>query len=114
MLPRSPKSWRPEPTQATVCLSSNLNEVFSYAVKTPLSRRRAPERLPKKGFALFEAKPSLQSPGSIEEHRASRLRRDKGHGCLFFFVLFLWASKEKGQMHETCSPTCQKYLALKI
>jgi hypothetical protein len=33
-----------------------------------LSRRRAPERLPKKGFALFEAKPSLQSPGSIEEY----------------------------------------------
>jgi len=33
-----------------------------------LSRSRAPERLPKKGFALFEAKPSLQSPGSIEEY----------------------------------------------
>jgi len=36
--------------------------------KIPLARRRAPQRLPKKGFALFEAKPSLQSPGSIEEY----------------------------------------------
>ena len=45
--------------------------------KFPLARSRAPERLPKRGFALFEAQPSLQSPGSIEEHRASRLRRDK-------------------------------------
>jgi hypothetical protein len=45
--------------------------------KIPLARSRAPERLPKKGFALFEAKPSLQSPGSIEERRASRPRRDK-------------------------------------
>jgi hypothetical protein len=46
-----------------------------------------------KGFALFEAQPSLQSPGSIEEHRASRLWRDKGHGGPFFGS-FLWASKE--------------------
>jgi hypothetical protein len=95
MLPRSPKSWRPEPTQATVCLSSNLNEVFSYAVKTPLSRRRAPERLPKKGFALFEAKPSLQSPGSIEEHRASRLRRDKWLGAFSFSFFFFGQAKKK-------------------
>ena len=30
---------------------------------------------------------SLQSPGSIEEHRASRLRRDKGHrGPFLWFV----------------------------
>jgi hypothetical protein len=51
----------------------------------PLARSRAPERLPKRGFALFEAQPSLQSPGSIEEHRVSRLRRDKRHR-----VPFLW------------------------
>jgi len=32
-------------------------------------------------------KPSLQNPGSIEEHRASRLRRDKGHrGPFLWFV----------------------------
>ena len=48
-----------------------------------MARNRAPERLPKKGFALFEAKPSLQSPGSIEEHRDSRPRRDKGHRVPF-------------------------------
>ena len=59
----------------------------------PLSRSRAQERLPKRGFALFEAKPSLQSPGSSEEHRASRHRRDKRQGCPFFGS-FLWASKE--------------------
>jgi len=61
--------------------------------KIPLARSRAPERLPKKGFALFEAQPSLQSPGSIEEHRESRPRRDKEHGGPFFGS-FLWASKE--------------------
>ena len=55
--------------------------------KFPLARSRAPERLPKRGFALFEAKPSLQSPGSIEEHRVSRLRRDKRHrGPFLWFV----------------------------
>jgi hypothetical protein len=47
-----------------------------------LARRRAPEKLPKKGFALFEAQPSLQSSGSIEEHRESRL----------------WASKEMNML----------------
>jgi hypothetical protein len=36
--------------------------------RLPLARSRAPERLPKRGFALFERKPSLQSPGSIEEY----------------------------------------------
>jgi hypothetical protein len=36
---------------------------------------------------------SLQHPGSFEERRASRPRRDKRHGCLFFGS-FLWASKE--------------------
>ena len=35
----------------------------------------------------------MQSPGSVEEHRASRLRRDKGQGCPFFGS-FLWANKE--------------------
>jgi len=59
----------------------------------PLARSRASERLPKRGFALFEAKPSLQRPGSIEEHRESRQRRDKRHRGLFFGS-FLWASKE--------------------
>jgi hypothetical protein len=70
-----------------------LDKFFSYAVKIPLARRRAPERLPKKGFALFEAKPSLQSPGSIEERRASRLGGTRDTGCPFFGS-FLWASKE--------------------
>jgi hypothetical protein len=36
---------------------------------------------------------SLQHPGSFEERRASRPRRDKGHGGPFFGS-FLWASKE--------------------
>jgi len=61
-----------------------------------LSRSRAPQRLPKRRFALFEAKPSLQSPGSIEEHRASRLRRDKWRGAFSFsFFFFEQAKKEQ-------------------
>jgi hypothetical protein len=72
-------------------------------LKIPLARRRAPERLPKKGFALSEAQPSLQSPGSIEEHRVSRLRRDKGHRGPFLLVRFLWASKENEQRSEAYS-----------
>ena len=67
-----------------------LCPLFSDAVKIPLARSRAPERLPKKGFALFEAKPSLQSPGSIEEHRASRQRRDKEHRGPFLSPLRCW------------------------
>jgi hypothetical protein len=68
--------------------------------KIPLARSRAPQRLPKRGFALFEAKPSLQSPGSIEEypmrginsgHPAFGGTRDTGGP---FFGSFLWASKE--------------------
>jgi hypothetical protein len=61
--------------------------------KFPLARSRAPERLPKKGFALFEAKPSLQSPGSIEERRVSRLRRDKCLGALSLVRFFGQAKK---------------------
>jgi hypothetical protein len=65
-----------------------------------LSRRRAPERLPKKGFALFEAKAEFAKP---RQHRGAQgIPPSAGQvaGCLFFFVLFLWASKEKGQMNE--------------
>jgi len=40
---------------------------------------------------------SLQSPGSLEERRASRQRRDKGHRGPFLLVRFLWASKENEQ-----------------
>jgi hypothetical protein len=40
---------------------------------------------------------SLQSPGSIEEHRESRPRRDKCPGGLFFGS-FLWASKEMNKL----------------
>jgi hypothetical protein len=60
-----------------------------------LPRSRAPQRLPKKGFALFEAQPSLQSPGSIEEHRASRLRRDKWLGAFSFWFFFFGQAKKK-------------------
>jgi hypothetical protein len=81
-----------------------LRPLFSDAVKIPLVRRRAPERLPKKGFALFEAQPSLQSPGRIEEHRASRPRRDKEHRGPFLLVRFLWASKENEQKDKAYSP----------
>jgi hypothetical protein len=62
-----------------------------------LSRSRAPQRLPKKGFALFEAQPSLQSPGSIEEHRASRQRRDKWLGALPFSFFFFGQAKKKNR-----------------
>jgi len=60
-----------------------------------LSRSRAPQSLPKKGFALFEAQPSLQSPGSIEEHRASRQRRDKWLGAFSFWYFFFGQAKKK-------------------
>jgi hypothetical protein len=46
---------------------------------------------------------SLQSPGSIEEHRASRLRRDKRHGGPFFGS-FLWASKEMNTLTSWSVP----------
>src|SRR3989339_1567593 len=47
--------------------------------QTPIGTQPSTGEAAEKGFALFEAKPSLQSPGSIEEHRVSRLWRDKGH-----------------------------------
>jgi hypothetical protein len=72
---------------------SQSKSFVSYVVKIPLARSRAPERLPKKGFALFEAQPSLQSHGSIEEHRASRPRRDKWLGALSLVRFFGQAKK---------------------
>jgi hypothetical protein len=63
----------------------------SIPVFSPWSRRRVPERLPKKGFALFEAKPSLQSPGSIEEYPMRGI--NSGHpacGGTSGGVPFLW------------------------
>jgi hypothetical protein len=65
-----------------------------------LARSRAPERLPKKGFALFEAKPSLQSPGSIEERRDSRQRRDKGHRVPFLWFVSLGKQRNE-QMNKS-------------
>jgi hypothetical protein len=59
-----------------------------------LSRSRAPQRLPKKGFALFEAQPSLQSPGSIEEYRASRCGGTSG------WVPFLFGSFSLGKQRK--------------
>jgi hypothetical protein len=70
--------------------------------KFPLARSRAPERLPKRGFALFEAKPSLQSPGSIEEHRVSRLRRDKGHRGPFLWFVSL--GKQRNEQKDKSIP----------
>jgi hypothetical protein len=37
----------------------------------------------------------LQSPGSIEEHRASRLRRDKWLGAFSFSFFFFGQAKKK-------------------
>jgi hypothetical protein len=59
-----------------------------------LARNRAPERLPKRGFALSEAlaefaKPRQHRGVSLKGHklRESRLRRDKGHrGPFLWFV----------------------------
>jgi len=61
-----------------------------------LTRSRASERLPEKGFALFEAKPSLQRPGSIEEYPMRGI--NSGHPAFggtrgtggTFFGSFLW------------------------
>ena len=61
----------------------------------PLPRSRAPERLPKRELALFEPKPSLQAPGSIEEHRVSRQRRDKWLGAFSFSFFFFGQAKKK-------------------
>jgi hypothetical protein len=78
----------------------SVNSFALPAVKIPLARSRAPERLPKKEFALFEAQPSLQTPGSIEEHPMRGINSGypafggtKDTGGLFFGS-FLWASKE--------------------
>jgi hypothetical protein len=61
--------------------------------KFPLARSRAPERLPKRGFALSErsefAKPRQHRGVPLTGHklRESRLRRDKGHrGPFLWFV----------------------------
>ncbi|MFA6500189.1 MAG: hypothetical protein WCV64_12770, partial [Desulfurivibrionaceae bacterium] len=51
---------------------SGASHSFLFPIGTQPSTGEAAE----KGFALFEAQPSLQSPGSIEERRVSRLRRD--------------------------------------
>jgi len=64
------------------------------AVKIPLARSRAPERLPKKGFALFEAQPSLQSPGSIEEHRGIPPTAGQGTPGAFSLVRFFGQAKK--------------------
>ena len=66
-------------------LPSNLSQVLYICSQNPIGTQPSTGEAAEKGFALFEAKPSLQSPGSIEERRASRLRRDKGHR-----VPFLW------------------------
>jgi hypothetical protein len=71
----------------------SVNSFALPAVKIPLARSRAPERLPKKEFALFEAQPSLQTPGSIEERRVSRIRRDKWRGA-FSLVRFFGQAKK--------------------
>jgi len=73
---------------------------MSHSSYNPIGPPPSTGEAAEKGFALFEAKPSLQSPGSIEEHRASRLRRDKGHRVPFLLVRFLWASKENEQKNE--------------
>jgi len=89
---------------------------WGRGARLPLARSRAPERLPKRGFALFEAKPSLQSPGSIEEHRASRPWRDKGHGCPFLVSSFGHAKEEKGTKKRAAgvSPAAQSIHCISI
>jgi hypothetical protein len=60
--------------------------------RLPLARCRAPQRLPKRDLHCLSAA-SLQSPGSIEEHRVSRLRRDKCLGALSLVRFFGQAKK---------------------
>jgi hypothetical protein len=70
-----------------------------------LPRSRAPQRLPKKGFALFE-RSEFAKP---RQHRgAPGIPPSAGQvaGCLFFLVLFLWASKEKEQKNEAYFSDC--------
>jgi hypothetical protein len=70
----SPRAGRGK-TRAT---PSNSSRVFSTPVfearqdkwgEIPLARSRAPERLPKKGFALFEAKAEFAKP---RQHRGAQ------------------------------------------
>jgi len=81
--------------------------------ESPLARSRAPERLPKRGFALSErsefAKPRQHRgvPHAGHKLRASRLRRDKRHGGPFFGS-FLWASKEMNKLISRPSPRIPK------
>ena len=72
----------------------------------PIGTQPSTGEAAEKGFALFEAKPSLQSPGSIEEHPMRGI--NSGHpafggtrdtGCPFFGS-FLWPRKE---MNRTTS-----------
>ena len=62
----------------------------------PLARRRAPERLPKRGFALFErsefAKPRQHRGAQGIPPSAGQMTR-----VPFLLVRFLWASKENEQ-----------------
>jgi hypothetical protein len=68
------------------------------ALKKPLARSRAPEKLPKKEFALFEpAGASLQTPGSFEEGRGPAVGGQVIRAP-FLLVRFLWASKENEQL----------------
>jgi hypothetical protein len=75
----------------TASASARLRQQRSGAAFFPLTRSRAPERLPKKEFALFERSEFANSrqhrgvPHAGHKLRASRLRRDKGHR-----VPFLW------------------------
>jgi len=55
-----------------------------------------------KDFALSEAKPSLQNPGSFEERRASRLRRDQWRVPFLWFVSL---GKQRNEQYQLCRNT---------
>jgi hypothetical protein len=57
-----------------------------------LARSRAPERLPKRGFALFE-RSEFAKPRQHREAQGIPPSAGQVPGCLFFGS-FLWASKE--------------------
>ncbi|MFA6500000.1 MAG: hypothetical protein WCV64_11795, partial [Desulfurivibrionaceae bacterium] len=80
----------------------------------PLARSRAPERLPKRGFALFEAKAEFAKP---RQHRGAQgLPPSAGQVTRVPFLRrfaagsFLWASKEMNILisHENPRVTNQQ------
>jgi hypothetical protein len=101
---RRNKKKAPQPVpalRASLTSRRGRQDKWGKERKIPLARRRAPERLPKKGFALFE-RSEFAKP---RQHRGAQgLPPSAGQvpGCPFFGS-FLWASKEMNILIRPCN-----------